>query len=619
MVPSDTIGMKGAILLGLAAAAALVPGQETGGAGYRSDWRRIGNSSVELGLASPATGAVERVWYSSDGSKLYVRTASGQLYETSDFENWLPGTGAEPPAGQDRLPQAGRLPEAGAKLRMGGAGGRWYAYGRQVHRSDDDALNWMTLTSYRGESIIGPEIKDLAVSPRDRDELVAASSRGVWRSLDGGCSWTGLNQGLPNLAARRLAALPAGLRGIQVAVEGLGELVWAPGERVAWRPAAAFLLAEEAAIRQRFSRAIGVEVTAVAVAGDWTYAGAADGSLWVSLDRGRLWRASRSADGVRIEALYAEQAEPRLAIAVRGVGKDASRGGRVLRTANGGLFWDDLTANLPETAVHAVAVDRPSSTVYLATDSGVWYGVADLSGGSWAASWFPLGGNLPRRTVYDLRLDADGNQLYAAVDGFGVFATMAPHRLRQPRVVSAADFSARPAAPGALLSVLGARVQWARAGGLNAPVLAASDTESQIQVPLEAQGTTLSLAMQVDRGPFTLPLAMESASPAIFVDRDGAPLLLDADSGVLLDGMRPARSGARVQILATGLGRVRPDWPTGVAAPLEDPPRVIAPVRVYLDRVPVDVTRATLAPGYIGFYLIEIQLPALVNSGPAEL
>jgi uncharacterized protein (TIGR03437 family) len=26
-----------------------------------------------------------------------------------------------------------------------------------------------------------------------------------------------------------------------------------------------------------------------------------------------------------------------------------------------------------------------------------------------------------------------------------------------------------------------------------------------------------------------------------------------------------------------------------------------------------------LAPGYIGLYLIEIQVPAMVNSGPAEL
>jgi uncharacterized protein (TIGR03437 family) len=32
----------------------------------------------------------------------------------------------------------------------------------------------------------------------------------------------------------------------------------------------------------------------------------------------------------------------------------------------------------------------------------------------------------------------------------------------------------------------------------------------------------------------------------------------------------------------------------------------------------VQVTRAALAPGYIGFYLIEVQLPAVVNAGTEE-
>src|SRR5262249_54935827 len=107
--------------------------------------------------------------------------------------------------------------------------------------------------------------------------------------------------------------------------------------------------------------------------------------------------------------------------------------------------------------------------------------------------------------------------------------------------------------------------------------------------------------------------------PAIFIGRDGAPMVLDADTGLLLDFRSPARSNMRVQILATGLGKVRPEWPTGLAAPLENAPSVVAPVQAFLDRIPVEVTRATLAPGYIGFYLIEVQLPAAVNAGQAEL
>jgi uncharacterized protein (TIGR03437 family) len=71
--------------------------------------------------------------------------------------------------------------------------------------------------------------------------------------------------------------------------------------------------------------------------------------------------------------------------------------------------------------------------------------------------------------------------------------------------------------------------------------------------------------------------------------------------------------------MATGLGKVRPDWPTGLAAPLESPPVVAASTQAFLDGSPVAVSRATLAPGYIGFYLVEVQLPAVTNAGVSEL
>ena len=41
------------------------------------EWRRVGNPAMEVGLASPATGPVEAVWYSPDGARLYARTRAG--------------------------------------------------------------------------------------------------------------------------------------------------------------------------------------------------------------------------------------------------------------------------------------------------------------------------------------------------------------------------------------------------------------------------------------------------------------------------------------------------------------------------------------------------------------
>jgi uncharacterized protein (TIGR03437 family) len=177
------------------------------------------------------------------------------------------------------------------------------------------------------------------------------------------------------------------------------------------------------------------------------------------------------------------------------------------------------------------------------------------------------------------------------------------------------------AAPGSLLSVVGTSVGAARLGNLEAPVLGVSGSESQIQIPFEAVPGNAALSLVTGPTGFLreMPLPITTASPAIFLDRDGSPMLLDADRGVLLEPGTAIRAGARLQILATGLGRVTPQWPTGTPAPADNTPRVLAPVRVMVDRVPVEVTRATLAPGFVGFYLVEIMLPDTVNNGQAEL
>jgi len=309
--------------------------------------------------------------------------------------------------------------------------------------------------------------------------------------------------------------------------------------------------------------------------------------------------------------------ESRIALAVM-----SGKGPRVLRTINTGLTWDDLSSNLPEGPARAIAVDRPSGAAYVATDAGLFFAIVDLDRASPAPAWTILSRSLPTAPALDVKLDPGANQLYLSLDGYGVFATRAPHRSRSMRVVNAADFTARAAAPGSLVSVIGGIISRARAGDLDSPVLHASEAESQIQIPFEAvasSGASISLALESPGGPLSFGVPFQNVSPAIFIDRTGAPMLLDADSGMMLDGRNSAHSGARIQILATGLGKVSPDWPTGLAAPLQQPPAVKASVTAYVDHTPVEVLSATLAPGYVGLYLVEIRLPAIVNAGPAEL
>ncbi len=583
------------------------------------EWRRVGNPAIELGLASPATGRVDAVWYSADGGKLFARTGAGRVFETIDYESWTPSQGAseaaDPPA-----PAVDRMPEPGATLALAAAApGRIYALGTQLYRSDDGGRSWVNLTAFHNQSIIGPAQHSVAVSPGDADELAVANDFGVWRSMDGGLSWSGLNLRLPGLPSSRILATPGGTHGTRILVSGLGAMELSPGAE-AWQPISdAQVQAQEGAegnALRRASQALGTRITAVGLAGQTLYAGAADGRIWVSLDAGASWTASpRPGANGPVVRFFVDPGEPRAALAAVG-----GTGAHVLRTTNGGGFWDDLTSNLPDAPAHGITADRSAGVVYVATDKGVFFAAADLeNAGPAAVAWTPISKGLPAAPATDVKLDANGYQVYAALDGYGVYATAAPHRWRTLRLVNAADFSTRAAAPGSLISVVGGRVSTATAGTLSFPVLAASETESQIQVPFEASASNFSLALATGTGSFTLGLPVQAVSPAIFVNHDGSPMVVDGDSGLMLDARNTAHSGSRLQILATGLGKVRPDWPTGMAAPLENPPEVVATVKAYLDRVPVQVTHAALAPGYVGFYLIEVQLPALVNAGEAEL
>jgi uncharacterized protein (TIGR03437 family) len=538
-------------------------------------WKRVAGTTIEEGLAGPAGGPVRAVWYAEGTGKLLAQTATGRIFETNDFVHWRLNTIDSLPAARSIQSMSLRLSAAGAANLPGGG--------------------------YNG----------LAVSPANAQEISAANAAGVWRSLDGGLSWSGLNEDLPNLTVRKLSDRRTA--------------VLADGTLVEDRAGTWTVLAgsdPELALRIRFAPlAHAEEVSAAAQAGSTAYAGTADGRLLVSLDSGATWNeapqiagASRATEGITRIWLDAER--PAVAL--------AAAGAQLLRTVNGGLFWDDVTGALPGAQIHGIAADRSAGVVYLATDRGVLEGSLSLNdAGPAAVGWKSISRDLPAATAWDVRLNVDST-LTVALDGYGVFEAPAPHRSRSVRIVNGADMSDRAAAPGSLISVLNASVVAATPAQLNGgaaswPVIASSIGSSQLQVPFEAAPGGFSLALQGKGEQWTVPVTVKNAAPAIFVDAEGSPLILDAASGLVVDPGIAVHAGSTVEVLATGLGRVTPDWPTGVAAPLDSPPAVTAPVTAFLDGSPVSVTRATLAPGYIGYYVVELQIPAIVNRGTAEL
>src|SRR5262249_42100773 len=151
-------------------------------------------------------------------------------------------------------------------------------------------LSWSNLTAYKGASILGSGLADLAPSPRDSDEVTVASASGVWRSVDGGLSWNGLNESLPNLPGGRLVSVPQGSRGVRLSLAGgTSELEWAPGEKTAWRRVDVSEVKGDQNVKEALSHVLNRTVTAFQTSRDFIYTGDSEGRLQVSSDAGATW------------------------------------------------------------------------------------------------------------------------------------------------------------------------------------------------------------------------------------------------------------------------------------------------------------------------------------------
>jgi uncharacterized protein (TIGR03437 family) len=593
-----------------------LPGQAPAAAG-KPDWRRVGTLTLAEGLPSPSAGTpVERVAFLADGA-LVAGLPGGRFWRTADGAAW---TAVETAPPTEPATGAAQLPEPGALVRESRRGPALvYAGGEQVWRSEDGGRTWRNLTQLRQGSLLGARVNDLAVDPENPDRVAIAAATGVWISLDGGLSWQGWNENLPAFRAARIVAAPTRGRGLHVALAGAAGtkvVEWAPGFRLGWLPTAG--VDKEELLRGAYGRILNAKLSAAAEGGGAQYAGSDDGRLWASLDSGQSWRPASNSNALsEVRRIVTDPQDGRFALAA--LAGSEGKGTRVLRTLDGGATWDDLTADLPEARVNGLAFDRATGALYAATERGVFLSYQGLRAPEPAARWQALAG-LPEAAATDVQLDEPGVRVLAAVDGFGVFESPAPHRARQPLLLHAADYGQRPAAPGALLTIAGGQAEMVTANSLPGVVLSATPVESQIQLPFDVAGDSVRItAQRAGAAALSFGLPLRQVAPAILVDGDGFPVVIDADTGLQVDALNPVRPGARLQIMATGLGRVRPDWPAGMPAPADRPPAVVAAVRVLVDGLPATVARSVLAPGYVGFYLVEFDAPQFLNAGIAEL
>jgi len=144
---------------------------------------------------------------------------------------------------------------------------------------------------------------------------------------------------------------------------------------------------------------------------DVIFVGTDDGNLWTTENGGAFWsNVSASLPNRWVTSVLADPNDVNTVYATYSGYRFGENLGHVFKSENSGATWDDITGNIPDIPINDIVKDSYGN-LFVATDVGV---VASLDQGN---SWNVLAANLPSVPVTDLHIHQGSEYLYAATYG----------------------------------------------------------------------------------------------------------------------------------------------------------------------------------------------------------
>jgi uncharacterized protein (TIGR03437 family) len=159
-------------------------------------------------------------------------------------------------------------------------------------------------------------------------------------------------------------------------------------------------------------------------------------------------------------------------------------------------------------------------------------------------------------------------------------------------------------------------------GGIGAPLLYASEGQVNLQIPWELAGESQASLTATLAGQTSAAQAVNlvPVSPGIFTINTlgtGQGAILD-QSYSLVNASNPATAGSTyLQIYCTGLGTVTNQPASGAPSPSVPLAETLVTPTVIIGGVPTKAVFSGLAPGFVGEYQVNAQVPATAATGSA--
>jgi photosystem II stability/assembly factor-like uncharacterized protein len=269
------------------------------------------------------------------------------------------------------------------------------AGGGGVFKSSNGGASW----SPANMGLTNTVVTALKIDPSAPATLyVGTDGGGVFKSSDGAGSWTAVNTGLTNARVFALAIDPSAPATLYAGTFGAGVVFKTTNAGGGWT-------AINTGLRETVVWSLAVDPSTPSTLYAGTYIG-----LFRSTNGGGSWSAINRA---HIDSVFALAIDPSAPATLYSGWYDHG----IFKSTNGGDGWATINAGLTNTAVFALAIDPSSpATLYAGTEGGVFK--STNAGGNWIA----MNSGLSNIVVYALAIDPSNTAtLYAGTDGGGVF------------------------------------------------------------------------------------------------------------------------------------------------------------------------------------------------------
>ena len=183
-------------------------------------------------------------------------------------------------------------------------------------------------------------------------------------------------------------------------------------------------------------------------------------------------------------------------------------------------------------------------------------------------------------------------------------------------------------ANGELLTKLGgASVTF---NGISAPLFSAFPGQLNVQIPLELENANSATVVVSVGGQMSAPeqVSLSSLSPGIFTTAqtgNGQGVIQIANTTTFAapagsipgSAARAAKAGEFITIYCTGLGAVNNPPGTGKPASSNPLSKTLTTPRVSIGGIPAAVSFSGLAPGFVGLYQVDVEIPQGAAGGSA--